>query len=224
VFDPVSASGCMLCDEVRHENPLSVRLGHARAPGDLIILETANFLLLPDISPIVPGHSLLITKEHISCFAQLPRRLLSECLDLKASATKRISDAYGAPMCFEHGSSGSKPRSGVCVQHAHIHFIPVEAPVESWLDELGDVDRNDLFPPRGTEDEVPLDYLWYQNRSGATHFLSSSPEPIPCQFLRGALARHFGLPNRNWKSVLSNISGRPGNAAVADTRSPQRSR
>ena len=49
--------GCFLCDEIRGANALS-RIIHKHRANP--ILESDDFVLLPDIHPLVSGHSLLM--------------------------------------------------------------------------------------------------------------------------------------------------------------------
>jgi diadenosine tetraphosphate (Ap4A) HIT family hydrolase len=213
VFDVTSFSGCLLCDEVHGENPLSLRLGHYKTTADKVILETEHFLLLPDISPIVQGHILLISKDHLSCFAQLPICMLKEFRDVRDQAVSLIAATYSEPLLFEHGSSTDTRYSGVCVQHAHIHVIPVRAPVEEWLEEFGELVPFDLFTSYNRHD-LPEDYLWYRNQIGSEYLVSKFSDPVPCQFIRRALARHLAISAWNWKSAMIRQLGEPTCLAV----------
>ena len=213
MFDAISFSGCLLCDEVRGEYPLSLRLGLYATAADKVIMETEHFLLLPDISPIVPGHSLLISKDHFPCFTQLPNSMLEEFRDARDKAVSRIAATYGEPLLFEHGSSSDTRRSGVCVQHAHIHLLPVRAPVEDWLEKFGELVPFDLFTADSRQN-LPEDYLWYRNQLGSEYLVSNFYESIPCQFIRRALAQHLAISNWNWKSILVPHPGEPELAAA----------
>ena len=52
-------SGCILCEEVSGRDPLSVQLRGERARP---LMESPHFVALPDIQPLVAGHTLIATK------------------------------------------------------------------------------------------------------------------------------------------------------------------
>ncbi|MDP1818027.1 MAG: hypothetical protein Q8K92_26480, partial [Leadbetterella sp.] len=55
---------CFLCDEVNSQKPLSYYLEIYQDPKDKVLFESPHFIVMPDISPIVPGHALLFPKNH----------------------------------------------------------------------------------------------------------------------------------------------------------------
>ena len=204
--DWLSISGCVLCDEVRSANPLSLRLGLYTSNSEKIILESEHFVLVRDISPLVPGHVLLLTKDHYCSFAQLPCSMLSEFQNVMDCSISYIVDNYVAPLLFEHGSSETAPSGGACIEHAHIHLLPVSAPVEEWLEEVGDVTPGSLV---GRQPDVSENYLWYRKQDGSEYFVRRFHQPIPSQFIRRVLADHLNISEWNWKTMLARIPMRP---------------
>jgi histidine triad (HIT) family protein len=126
-----TANGCVFC--TRAENP---------AP----LFETPTLYVMPDKFPLVPGHTLIISREHLPCYGAACRRTLQE-LDAAAATVRRfLAAAYGRPVVtWENGGAGQS------VFHAHLHLIPVAsaalppevaahpdvAPVEGWDDVCG---------------------------------------------------------------------------------------
>lgn len=202
VSDWLSISGCVLCDEVRNANPLSERLGLYARNSDKIILESEHLVLVRDISPLVPGHLLLLTKDHYCSFAKVPCSMLNEFQDVRDRSIAYLADIYGAPLLFEHGSSKTAPSVGTCIDHAHIHLLPVSAPVEEWLEEVGDVTPGSTA---GHQHDVSENYLWYRKQDGSEYFVQSFHQPIPSQFIRRVLADHLNIAEWNWKTRLLRI-------------------
>jgi diadenosine tetraphosphate (Ap4A) HIT family hydrolase len=170
--------------------------------AEKILVQSERFALIPDISPLLVGHSLLMTKEHINSFSQLPPSWMHEFAEVRTEAISHVTRIAGSPLLFEHGSAGAVVRSGVCIQHAHIHLIPSRAPVNEWMEELGEVEEiGSAFQQLPSFVTTP-DYLCYEDQDGHGYLLRSFGLPIPCQFIRRKLAHHFSLPSWNWKAVF----------------------
>ena len=75
---------------------------------ELLIKETTNFVVLPDIAPLAPGHVLIISKEHISCFGFVPQDQISELELLLREVKILLSKLYRFPVIFEHGPARYK--------------------------------------------------------------------------------------------------------------------
>ena len=200
-FDFLSITGCLLCDELDGNCSPSARIG----PRAQALLESDLFVLLPDISPVVPGHCLLIPKQHHCSLATLPqnhREKLSAFLD---DCTAFVSRSSFIPLLFEHGSGPLAPKSGACIHHAHLHLLPLAAPVLEWLKPFGKV--HELRTKALYESTEPLDsgdYLAYRNQRGEWFLITELEERPPCQFIRRRIAQHLNLPEWNWESVFIN--------------------
>jgi diadenosine tetraphosphate (Ap4A) HIT family hydrolase len=197
-FEFLSKTGCLLCDELHNTAPLSVRAGLSGHPYDNFLIESTNFVFLPDISPLLPGHCLMVPRDHFPSFAAIPKHQVAELRDFTDMCVAFISRLHSPPLLFEHGSGPFEPRSGACVHHAHTHFLPLSAPVETWMGQYGRVLRTD-----GTAlCELPRpfgDYLSYQDQAGRSYLVSKLDRRPPCQFLRRKIAEHRGLPDWDWE-------------------------
>jgi diadenosine tetraphosphate (Ap4A) HIT family hydrolase len=190
---------CLLCDEMQNSGALSTRLGASRNDPGRYLLESRNFVLLSDISPLVPGHCLLVSRAHYPSFAQIPRELLPEFCDIRSRGISKVRDDFSPPLIFEHGSGSHDPKSGVCIQHAHMHLVPLCAPINAWMEDYGEVaELPTCFP---TPPRAHFDYLYYEDQARRAYLLTNFDEPLPCQFIRRLLAKHFTIANWNWKSV-----------------------
>lgn len=90
------------------------------------IYENDNFFSVPDIHPVTPGHSLVISKKHFNTpfntTLDLNNSLGSELLDCIKTTALKVMDknkAQGFNIV-----SNNFPAAGQVVQHLHYHIIP----------------------------------------------------------------------------------------------------
>ena len=200
-FEFLSAGGCLLCDEIQNNAPLSVRTGLCTHPGQNILLESDRFLFLHDISPLVPGHCLLIPKRHHRSFGRLPPDHFDELRHFRKKCTALVARESCAPLLFEHGSGSGEMQSGACVHHAHIHFLPIRAPVQRWMAEAGEVELTRTPRQFDSPERFGLrDYLAYEDEHGRSFVVTRLTKRLPCQFIRRRVAAHLGLTDWNWET------------------------
>ena len=172
-------------------------------------------MLMHDISPIVPGHCLLVPRRHCASFARLDRREVEEFHTFKRRCSEFVEQHFAPPLLFEHGAAGEVTRSGACVFHAHIHFLPVCVPVEDWLHDMGPVQRfKSVFPlPASLRGGID-DYLACEHQTGGGCLVTEFERDVPCQFIRRQIAGFLKLPDWNWKTVYRRLAQEPLCAAV----------
>tara|TARA_Y100000310_G_scaffold345796_1_gene470067 strand:+ start:3420 stop:4037 length:618 start_codon:yes stop_codon:yes gene_type:complete len=83
-----------------------------------ILLESDNFFVKVGVGILAPGHVMIVTKKHISCFGELPKQLIREFVALKNEVFNRTKSNFSEPIVYEPGIYSQS------VSHAHIHFIP----------------------------------------------------------------------------------------------------
>jgi diadenosine tetraphosphate (Ap4A) HIT family hydrolase len=202
--------GCLLCEEIGGSESLSLRLGLYRNQDEKIVLETENFLVIPDISPLVPGHRLLVTRLHYSNFAELRQQFSDELETVQSKAIADLRDLYpkGQVVLFEHGSVGGESKAGACISHAHVHLLPLPEnvglpPFRDWLEDYGKVvevvklaDIPVFIPPGDAN------YLFCHDGKTNPIIAGDLIEPVPCQYMRRLIAGHIGVESWNWKVVL----------------------
>ena len=202
-FDFLSTSGCLLCDELQGDSPLSTRIGLSANVKSNILLESELFVLIADISPLVQGHSLLIPKEHYPSFARLPNAYVEELRHFRRDCIAFISRQFCTPFLFEHGSGFLEPKSGACIHHAHLHVLPLAAPVEKWIREFGEVQQLGEIMPHELSERLTLkDYLAYQDQWGTSYLVAELESRPPCQFIRRRIAEHLNLDDWHWETTF----------------------
>jgi len=101
---------CIFCKIVR-----------GKIPADAVY-EDENCLAFLDITPVNPGHTLLVPKEHYENLYDLPDELLKQLAPIIkkiAIAVKKGVNAEGINI----GMNNERP-AGQLVSHAHFHIMP----------------------------------------------------------------------------------------------------
>ncbi len=101
---------CIFCKIINREIPCDK------------IYEDENFLAFLDITPVNPGHALLIPKKHYENLYEIPSQTLNEILPIIkkiAIAVKNGVNADGINIGMNNGKA-----AGQLVPHAHFHIIP----------------------------------------------------------------------------------------------------
>ena len=86
------------------------------------IYENQNFFSIPDISPKVEGHSLVISKKHFENILELPDNLGEELLDCIKNTAFKLTEKYKS-QGFNIINNNSEV-AGQIVKHFHFHLLP----------------------------------------------------------------------------------------------------
>lgn len=126
-----SSITCPFCSLILKKNS-NGRIFYPNGLYQYIIKETDNFLLISDLSPIVAGHMLIITKNHFPNIkqAQISLPCLNDEIDALLNFSQRIYANINSQsvVTFEHGSpirGSSLEESSSCIDHAHLHVLPL---------------------------------------------------------------------------------------------------
>ena len=87
-----------------------------------MIAESENFFCFLDIHPLVPGHTVVVPKEHIENFAELPLDLSRELIDVMQQSMHKLSRALETKDFTLGVNEG--PLAGRVVHHLHVHIMP----------------------------------------------------------------------------------------------------
>lgn len=89
---------------------------------DCVFLESSGFLAIYNIAPVLPGHSLIIPRDHITSFIDLNQQQRAEFLDTTSRAVRILLKAFNTD-AFDL-SVQEKPEAGQTIDHLHLHIVP----------------------------------------------------------------------------------------------------
>ena len=196
---------CLLCAEVNdHPDALSSILDLYPSQSAKILAETDSLVLIRDISPIVEGHSLVVTKKHYVSFAQAPQCVWTEMVMMKKQLSALFQPFSNAPFFFEHGSCSDSSFSASCIAHAHIHVIPTSPLPLSCLEQFS-TQPLQLQPIEMVESILndEHDYLYYENSESQGCVITKPIMPLPRQLIRMVVARQHGILQWDWIALLA---------------------
>ena len=131
-------------------------------PQAATLLETGHFRVLASRFPLAPGHLLIVPKQHIPTFADVPVAWHRELEELIRAGRRFQRDMYGREAFGrEQGSPAGSPGDRQAVHHAHYHLIPTPAPVR-----VPDI-------PGGRRIRSFLDLARYRMQSGFYHYIEA---------------------------------------------------
>lgn len=89
---------------------------------DLSFFENESFFAIYNIAPILPGHTLVIPKKHITGFFELEDKDLFEFIKFSRSVIKILAKAFKTEAF--NWTLQEKDEAGQSIVHMHIHIIP----------------------------------------------------------------------------------------------------
>jgi histidine triad (HIT) family protein len=99
--------------------------------------EDERFLAFMDVRPIAPGHALVIPKEEIDHFFDMPDDLLGDLMVFARPVANAIREATGAKRV-------GCAVVGIEVPHAHLHLVPVNAVHDLDFRRAAPAEQDDL--------------------------------------------------------------------------------
>jgi ATP adenylyltransferase len=87
------------------------------------LYETPRFVVLPSLGPLMPGHIMIVSKEHYLSLASMGQDAVNEYDELAAYLRNGPFLQGSNALEAEHGST-LEDKAGACVVHAHVHLMP----------------------------------------------------------------------------------------------------
>jgi diadenosine tetraphosphate (Ap4A) HIT family hydrolase len=160
-----------------------------------ILHETDRFVVMADISPLVPGHVMIVPKAHILCYGAVEDTAREEFSSIVNATRTLIAEHYGPSVMLEHGTSSLAPVADH-VTHAHLHIVPADIDIrDSFLNyntttiaSLSDLSR---WAARDEE------YLYFESCAGE-RTVADRIVNIKRLFIRSEVAKRVGVPDPLW--------------------------
>ena len=86
------------------------------------VYENDKVLAFLDITPVNPGHTLVVSKEHYENLNDLPQELASKIIQAVKKIAPAVVKAVGADGFNLNLNNG--PAAGQIVNHVHFHIVP----------------------------------------------------------------------------------------------------
>jgi diadenosine tetraphosphate (Ap4A) HIT family hydrolase len=177
-----------------------------------------NFFAMLGLGPIVPGYSLVATREHIPSMFDLDDAQATELVEFNSLIADRLETSFGRHvLSTEHG------RVGMCVDergahephcyHAHRLVFPAGVDIAHCLvdSEIEALPFESFAAARLGASHL-TSYLYLEQSTGEV-LVGTYSERAPRQFFRRAVATELGVPE------LADWRERPGVDAIEFARS-----
>lgn len=157
-----------------------------------ILLSTQNYLIIPALGALIPGYLLLLSKAHWRAVATLEEKYLC---DLEAQLSILLGQLIKMNpewIIFEQGSTKDYGIKGCCIEHMHLHFLPLKFDLANKLSKMLSVPLesiSSLNDIRTKCNEYPCNYIFVRNPNGDKFILR--PEVYPSQYVRQIIASHL---------------------------------
>ena len=160
-----------------------------------IIYESKNFVVFPALGQIVEGYLLIIPKQHYISIVQIPDNLYFELEQVQEKVKNLLTKNYSEPIFFEHGPLSENEKAGCCIDHAHLHCVPVSVSILEEITKHFEYQKIDNFSQLPTH----LPYLYLEENNKKYSFPIKTI--LPHQYLRQILAVKTNNPEKwDWRT------------------------
>jgi diadenosine tetraphosphate (Ap4A) HIT family hydrolase len=187
-------SFCLFC-EVADGNAGS-------APENLIIAANEYAFAKPALGQFVDGYTLIVSHEHIRSFNEMSHEELAHVEKLKEQISGALGNLYKQPVVvFEHGcGQGLDLRGGSCIDHAHLHVLPLSVSLERELESRFRFTQVSKLADLAARGGTAGPYI-YLETGGGERFTFELESPIPSQFMRRLICRTLNQPDLwDWRT------------------------
>ena len=153
-----------------------------------ILYQTEYIVLMPAFGSIIPNYHLIVPKKHVFSMRDLNKPEIIDVLFIIDLLEKK----YGRGTFFEHGAINITNHAGACLNHVHLHFLPIDVDIIP-LTENKYIELEDFHSISNIIGEY--NFIRYKKQN----FFTPVKNP-PKQHLRRKIAEYFGVPNHwDWK-------------------------
>jgi diadenosine tetraphosphate (Ap4A) HIT family hydrolase len=185
---------CLFCSIPEMSNPHN--------PEDEIIDESEHFYAKAALGHFVYGYTLLISKEHLLSFAYLSEHLFSELQVFKDSVLGKLKQISSNPITIlEHGAINRPQRAGACIDHAHLHLMPLPVDLYPILLERFRFAKLSSINEVSRFNHAQVSYLYYERQGNGSCGVELTQD-VPSQLLRRIACQALGKPDLwDWRKM-----------------------
>ena len=192
---------CFLCEIANHKGFASTELYNqfVEKPVDVIIYESENFYVIPELGSLVKGYLMIVPKKHFLSVAQFPKEYFSEYNEVCRDIEQILLNSFNGNVVtfMEHGSGPSgKTSHKKSIVHAHTHVVVDFTLKEEYKNMVALKECKDITLASKTH------YFSYQEGSDGKLLVTMDPLVyVQRQFPRQVMAKELGLaPGQyNWR-------------------------
>ena len=167
----------------------------ADLPENQIIDQSEHFYAKAALGHFVSGYTLIVPKDHWICYAEVPSELYPELDDFISHVKRNLQALAGKSiMTFEHGPMNRIYSAGACIEHAHLHLLPVSyhllKPLRTKFDFKRMPSRSQIVQHHGRRTQ----YVYLETPSGI-HCFAEVKKILPSQFIRRVACSSLGFPH-----------------------------
>lgn len=183
---------CLFCSIQEISNPSN--------PEDEIIDESENFYAKPALGHFVFGYTLIVSKDHLPSFAYVPEDLFPELEAFRNNVLDKLHTICEHPVTItEHGAINRCQRGGSCIDHAHLHLMPLAVDLSPILSERFSFRELDSISEVRRFKDAQISYLYYQREGLRSHGVGLTQD-VPSQLLRRIACQALGTPDMwDWR-------------------------
>ncbi len=194
-----STDGCFFC----RENMFPQNVLSKRTIAGSILFGNKQIFAAVDCAPLVPGHLLLISNRHFNSMMQsdIDHNKINDAKHLM----RRMSEgAFGrTPLFLEHGTSHELARETSCIDHGHIHSLPLERGLKTRIEEALGPMTNIKYNRRFRSFLSSREYISYEDKAGQNFVKYDNMEQLQSQFFRVVIGEYLNLDEVKWAAVLN---------------------
>lgn len=194
---------CDFCKELNGERSLYQKIAEKNAlPLNRIIFEGSYWTIMPTLGSIVPGYLLFIANRHILSLSNCTVNELDELQSLINLVREKLENIYQSPcVLFEHGAGCGNGLSPSCVDHCHIHILPMKEDLDtkSNFSKFHITKLKSLNEIASKAENMP--YILYQNQKKQYYLLQS--DIYISQYFRQLIAISINQPDKwDWRQYF----------------------
>jgi diadenosine tetraphosphate (Ap4A) HIT family hydrolase len=175
-------------------------LDHSTDAHDERLFSDRLIDVLPDLSPLCPGHLLAVSRRHVLSMAELGSPALADLAKTLSRLRADLSPEFGDYFLFEHGTPPGGGSHGACIDHAHIHMLPMESRMFDRLTEALPWESISCFEELARYKQVGYAYLGIKGSC----YVCPNPD-TGSQWLRRQVCAALGRDDWDWALAQSHV-------------------
>jgi ATP adenylyltransferase len=165
-------------------------------PEDEVLSETKNLYFKPALGHFVEGYGLIVSKEHFVSFAFSSQEILAELDEYSNTISAKLKDLYKLPIImFEHGEVNEMHPAGCCIEHAHLHLMPINIDILSELNNSFEINLINSFRELTHYRSINASYIFYNSVDGQK-IVFKVGRNLPCQYVRRLICNKLGIAEK----------------------------